>query len=298
MGESFAIPDIPSQDIEKLIEITDDYLVAVTSMKHSQEGGYNDLRFTASGTLVSIGGKRAILTARHVVEAVEKEEPGDIRLLTNFRVGEPTPILSVDSRYVRFVKSTKPSSGDEIAGPDIALMFLPQQLAGSIAATKRFYNLDMRREAALQEEEPPSTGFWLARGFPFESVSSSTDTTNALCFYCLNHLGYLTQSHVTGGYDYYDLEFSFTWLESLTEPGDVPELKSNQGMSGGPLWHVKVFADSDGVPHVTGSPSDILLSGVAFYEFDMDEEMKKIRCHGSKSIYERLFDLVDQPTSG
>ena len=165
----------------------------------------------------------------------------------------------------------------------------------SILATKGFYNLDRRRDAALQQEQPPTTGFWLARGFPYDCVTGMDGSKN-LCFYCLNHVCYLTGWHESTDYDYYDLEFEFTLMDSLSTSGDHPELKTNQGMSGGPIWHVKVYGDSEGVPRIKDPQSDILFSGVIFYEYDLDKESKKIRCHGCRSVYRALYDLVKQET--
>ncbi len=294
MKDSFSVSDIPPEEIQEVIEVTNDYLVALAAASRDQDGHVN-VNWTASGMLATIGGEPTIITARHVAEALEREEPESVKIWTDFRKESATAVMSLDITHVRFVKSAKPASGKAIDGPDLALILLPDHLVGSISATKGFYNLDKRRDAALQQEGPPTTGFWLARGFPYELVTGM-DGAEGFCFYCLNHVCYLSGSHEEAGHDYYDLEFDFTLMDTLSASGEHPELKTNQGMSGGPIWHVKVHGDSEGVPRIKDPQGDILLSGVIFYEYDLEKESKKFRCHGIRSVYKALYDLLKQQT--
>lgn len=64
--------------------------------------------------------------------------------------------------------------------------------------------------------------------------------------------------------------------------------KSFGGVSGGGVWQVIMQDQPEGGVKIL----EIMLSGLAFYESARKNDKRIIRCHGKKSIYERIYDLL------
>ena len=85
-------------------------------------------------------------------------------------------------------------------------------------------------------------------------------------------LGIVSKEYLKDGFDY--LEFA---VDSGTKHYEGPT--SFKGFSGGGLWHI--LADKNPV-----------LSGVAFWQSPLDGDKRIVKCHGRKSIYQRVIDAV------
>ncbi len=80
------------------------------------------------------------------------------------------------------------------------------------------------------------------------------------------------------GLDYLDYEMDLTF----------PLPRTCGGVSGGGVWHVYIYYSSE---------TDIIdwtmsLHGVAFYELDIVNERRPIRCHGPRSIEAIIRDAT------
>lgn len=104
-----------------------------------------DASLGGSGTLVAVDDIHGILTARHVIEHVEKHKhvglvlAGSTKQLHNI-------LLNMDHcQRVVFGPEGQPSDR-----PDLAFLALPPDTVGTLKAKKSFYNLSLRRERVLK----------------------------------------------------------------------------------------------------------------------------------------------------
>ena len=252
----------------------------------------NTARLGGSGTLVSIGGTKAILTAGHVLDDLPQK--GRIGLLLPTRFG---PTLGNVSFQMDHVKREYLGRGENRSdGPDLGLLVLPAPVASKvIPSTKTFYNLLRRRETALDpqrtvEREGPGkpasdgdpTETWVLVGAPAESESVGPPEAgfeHVKEFEGQAGLGTVVSSSTAEGFDY--LKFSAIYDENYEGPN------SFEGYSGGSLWHLRGVLD-EGKFIV----KDWILSGVPFWQSGMAGSERIIKCHGPKSIYERLIDKI------
>lgn len=232
-----------------------------------------DAEVAGSGTLVQANGCYAILTAAHVLDYLATSTKVGLVLLMR---GE-----SVVHRYIlpmQFVRLEYVARASKTAkGPDLGLLVLPSSEAKKIEATKAskvFYNIDRRRDQMLLTPRALDLGGWFLCGsvgdwttdLPTEHPYTRVKGIRALC-----GAGCVSLERVDNEFDY--LNFEVNYDEGYGGPQDF------RGFSGGGLWQA-VFKDNGG--HIV--LEDMLLSGVAFYQLEM-ENGKTLICHGRKSIY-------------
>ena len=124
----------------------------------------DDAHFFGSGTLVSIGSIRGILTAEHVLDALPKKGPIGLAMPMRFGPALGNPQFRLD--HVTQVRMGR--GKQESDGPDLGFVVLPSSIASTIPSTKTFYNLLKRRKQVL--EDPVSiyaSGTWLLAGSDF-----------------------------------------------------------------------------------------------------------------------------------
>lgn len=226
------------------------------------------------GVLVSAGNTRAILTAYHVVQAIDA-------LPANERLGvllEGTNQLQTIDR--NGIQSLKIARGkNDLNGPDLGAFILAPIIAGSIASIKVFYILDGRRDQLI-DTPPDLNGVWVALGYvgertvvsPLPGGKGGTVTFNGnSLFSCPEVVRELD------GYDYWDYP-----LGPLSE--QPPH--SWKGLSGSGLWQIPLNSQGGSLGH-----DPPLLSGILFYEHKVKSHWW-IRCHGRQSIYEQAFKAI------
>ena len=71
-------------------------------------------------------------------------------------------------------------------------------------------------------------------------------------------------------------------IEYESHNQDLPT--SFGGVSGGGVWQVPLIRDRQGDLEA----DDYILSGVAFYQTKLDGNHRLIRCHGRKTVYEKV----------
>ena len=256
--------------------------------------GENTASFLGSGTLVSIGETKAILTAGHVLDALPETGRVGLALPTRY---EPT--LGNEGLLMEHLTGVCFGRGENGSdGPDLGLLVLPNPVASRvIPSTKNFYNLLLRREPALDPQraidrdgsgEPASDGdlaeTWILAGTPAESESDGPPESGfdqIKEFEGQAGLGTVVSANTAEGFDY--LRFSAKYDENYEGPG------SFEGFSGGSLWHLRGVLD-EGEFIVR----DWILSGVPFWQSEIAGAERIITCHGPKSIYERLIDKIQK----
>ncbi len=258
------------------VENTDliDYYIAFT-----QENG----QLLGSGTLVSIDSTRAILTADHVLEKL----PQTVGLIFPTRFDnspQAAPrlpaIISVD-----YLEKKRIGRGEQEAdGPDLGILVLPRPIVSQhIPSTKTFYNLSKRRTRVEETPWPINRGIWALVGAPGEWTEDAVPEAGfARVKKCRGIMGVggVDKEYERGGFDY--LEFVANYNTGYEGPNRFG------GCSGGGLWHMRWSRTERGRLII----KDTLLSGVAFYQSDCIDDKRIIRCHGRKSIYQRVIDSL------
>ena len=153
--EEIPLVEIPEKIIGSASQDVAEYSVGFVRVVKSKSG--EDAILVGSGTLISIGSTRAILTANHVLKALPKE--GRLGLILSPSVQQQT----VDIHGLLYLKIDQGTIESE--GPDLGAVILGLSIAGTIAAKKTFYNLDLRRKQMLEQPLHLRDGFWIANGF-------------------------------------------------------------------------------------------------------------------------------------
>lgn len=258
--------------VQDTVDLLADYSLGLV------EGPEDDPCLLGSGTLVSIGEIRGILTAEHVLDALPQHGPVGLAMPTRFG-----PYLGRPKIHMEYLTRVPLGRGKNIAeGPDLGLLVLPDRVRIAIPSTKTFFNLSKRRDRVLENPASFEVGIWALTGAAGEWTMDGTAEAGfrrvrdfrggpAFCF--------LDCELTVGGFDY--LEFTAEYGGSSESPG------SFGGFSGGGLWHILYEQTSDQL-----IVNDLILSGVAFFQSDLRDSKRIIRCHGRRSIYQNLIDEV------
>jgi hypothetical protein len=184
-----------------------------------------------------------------------------------------------DVAHLQFVRLPRGASED--LGPDLAAIVLP--MTGDAIATLRslkvFYNLD-KRIAAFQGIYPPvQEGFW----FPCGVLGEGTERlppfrgfTNVFGHWGMCAVAASPIEEVRDGFDYLGLRVHYN------EGQDIPGTFG--GMSGGGLWQAKIRKGLDTKLRV----SELIFSGVIFYQSAVVDGMRILKCHGRSSVHKHL----------
>lgn len=240
-----------------------------------------DMVLAGSGTLVSAGGVRAILTAEHVISNLPNSGP--IGLIVPTRQGPMRHRTIIYMEHVRKIPIAK--GRDDSKGPDIGLLIPALTYWDLLPSGKIFYNLSKRRERMLNDPPPTDKGAWALCGMvaewtgelPKEKGYEHGKSFNGMCGPVV-----LANQRQEGGFDYFSVQVAYN--ESYEGP------ESFGGCSGGGLWHLLIKERSDGSLEIF----DSLLAGVAFYQSAKENDRKTIECHGRRSIYETVVNEFEK----
>jgi len=235
----------------------------------------NPARFVGSGTLVQIDDVYGVLTANHVLD--ELQYSGQIGLVL--------PLPGQAHRYEidasHLTKMSIASCQTDADGPDLGLVILPRSNVGEISAFASFYNLSFKRDMHVDNPITTKAGIWVLCGFPGEYLSQDNPTSSfqhVLSCCCLCGLGTVTNEYSAAEYDYLDIVVNYK--------NDLPS--SFCGLSGGGVWQVLLENSSDG----STVEKDTVFSGVAFYQSEVANNERVIKCHGRRSVYKSVYDYV------
>jgi hypothetical protein len=253
------------------------------------------VRSLGSGTLVSLGALHGILTARHVVDALdlEKEKNGLKEIgLARITVRDERPQgLKISLEWIDEVRIGEKPDSD--AGPDVAFVRLPDQIAHSMRANCSFLNL--LQEAKLWDSPAPDDTkqydvIWgVVAEWSIEEADPSKQLDMGLISILMN-VGQVTDLSANDGYD----RLKFTPLPNqklapALPDGMISPPRSYGGTSGGGLWRLYAEPAGDGKERLVQSR----LLGVAYYETDQTNRWRnEIICHGPQSVYRMLPERI------
>lgn len=240
------------------------------------ENGQRLSTHIGSGTFVSVGKAYGILTAQHVAELVV--DPFMLGL-SAAREGQEDA-MSVSRDKMRIFEVAKRES-DEF-GPDLAFILLSDwEDVSTIKASRSFYPMEYGQKELSDSPPPIDAGIWFVCGSPGEHFVEEESKAGFLKILSFKQTCFPvnpSKQFERGSFDYIDLE--------LNARDTLPT--SFGGVSGGGLWQVTIERLNDG-RYISRR---YLLSGVAYYEQSPSNGARFIRCHGSKSIYSPLVQVV------
>lgn len=271
--EEMPLGELPEGVIEAAATDLADYSVGFLRVESTPRG--QDAVLLGSGTLVSIGSIRAILTAHHVMSILPST--GRLGLIL-----ERTPQQhTVDTQGLTYLKIARGVTDAD--GPDLGAVVFAPSIAGAIAARKTFYNLELRREQLLTSPPDLHDGFWFVNGFVAEMTVEERERDGfglLKGFYNLSGAGGPEGAIVVGEHDYF--AFPVSYGDRSVAP------KSFGGMSGGGLWQVPLTRNAQGqIEH-----RKPLLSGMVFYQEVTAETSCAVKCHGRQSVYRVAYEAI------
>ena len=272
-NEKFPLREVPSAVIDGAKCDLAEYSIGFVRLESTPRG--QDAVLLGSGTLVSAGSKRAVLTADHVLSNLPRT--GRLGLIISQTLEQHT----VDTEGLAYLPIARGKIDAD--GPDLGAVVLAPSIAGAIAAKKTFYNLDLRRDQMLHSPPGLHEGFWFVNGFvdEYTVVEPGSDRYGSVKgFYNVSGAGGPEESIVAGDHDYF--AFPVGYRERAVAP------KRFGGMSGGGLWQVPLDHDAQGqIKHKTP-----LLSGVVFYQAPTTDAYCGVKCHGRRSVYGVAYQAI------
>jgi len=266
---------LTAAEIPHVLSAANDWIsdYAVGFAKLSGNGTAEDADLGGSGTLVTAGGHHAILTADHVLDNLPSR--GELGLILPTRFVPRLHRAVIKAELARRV--TIGDASYDSNGPDLGLLVLPQADVLKLEATKTFYNLDKRRDRMLSAPPTLDMGGWIVCGMVAEWTSDlppEAGFSRVKIFRGISGFGVVRTERYDGErFDY--LEFETKYNAAYQGPD------SFKGLSGGGLWQI-VLEEHDGAVTI----SDVLLSGVIYFQSDLLGEIRTLFCHGRRSIYE------------
>ncbi len=269
--------EIPQDIYNKAGEAVQNYSVNMFTI--NQENNASPL---GSGTFVSINNKYAILTAYHV--AYSKSFKMAFKI--GFNIKSNQHHFSIENKHLHIVPIAKPISAEQ--GPDLALIFLPENKVGWIKANRSFWNLSKFKSILDSNPIDIDSGLFILYGSPGEFIYESTkDVQNELLqhFTCYSLANYstITKRGYFKNFDFCQYRIDYNTISNPPQ--------NFEGVSGGGLWYFKISSDND-KKIISERP---ILVGVAFYQSEIDSNnIKQITCHAWDSIYINLFDILNK----
>jgi len=274
--EEYPLKDLPEVVLESAARAVARYSIGFVDVK-SPPRRSDDARLLGSGTLVSVGSERAILTAHHVLTVLPRG--GRLGLILSPTAQQHT----VDTQDLAYVDIAPGRLDSE--GPDLGAIVLAPSIASSIGAMKSYFKLDFHQEHMLQSPPHIRDGFWCVNGFVdewtvLERVKEGWGLAKGFCN--LSGAGGPEDAIVVGDHDYFAFPVSYA--------GRSVAPKSFGGMSGGGLWQIPLLRNAQG--QIEHKPP--LLSGVVFYQEPTTETYCGVKCHGRLSVYKVAFEAIKQ----
>jgi len=268
------LSDLPDTLIARMSRVLHSFSTGIVKAPHHSDRHYRE-HLIGSGTLVLIDGIPGILTAQHVAQLLD--EPCQLGLILTEREHR----FTIDCQYLKIIEI--PASDIPGQGPDLAFIGLPKEKVSDIKVYKSFYNLSTDREMSLTRPPALDRGVWFVCGIPdertiMEQPGESFDI--ALSFFGFCGAGGANRQFVLKGYDY--IEVDVEYISSVNIPTNFG------GVSGGGLWQVTVKESREGQLE----PVQYFFCGIPFYQSELRDNKRFLRCHGRESIYRIAFDHV------
>ncbi|MDI6785018.1 MAG: hypothetical protein QME64_13110 [bacterium] len=244
-------------------------------------------KLIGSGTLIRWGDKYGILTAYHVPH--NKAHPFNFAPHSGDELG-----LLIDSRehfigipmyYLICHDIAVPKS--PARGPDLAVLelLLGNELS-MLKAKKTFFDLTAHTKHKLQFCKDRRNGIWaISHSIAEYSKRNNFDNgTTKISVQC--GITYTTPYRIyhKDGYDYVEVGMSYMNMNKLPN--------TFGGGSGGGLWKfpMEVTEIEGKRNYKIGNPA---LAGVIFYQTSLNNDYRRIRCHGPESVYKVLLEKLN-----
>ena len=275
MNEKFQIP---------IREMSSEFLESnVPSITHFCVSILHNSALAGSGTLVQCGDKHGIITAHHVV--YKGKCPFDFRYGSNDAIGlliQDTPHEFVlPLKYIVCHDIGVPVSDEE--GPDLVFLeILPDEKIGTLKARKSFFNITAKTDERLSFLEDDEKGFWaISYSVDFQSAIVKMDD-GLPAIVVRTWVGYtgIDNRYDIGEFDYIEAGVSYT------SENDLPPTFG--GASGGGLWKFPLSGSKQNDGKLDLEAGNPVYAGVIFYETHREENYRRIRCHGPKSLYKTM----------
>jgi hypothetical protein len=230
-----------------------------------------------SGTLVSVGKVRGILTAAHVLDNLpDRGEVGIVEYK-----GES---IHYRKRTIEMANTAKIVLRGETFGPDgpdLGFLRLARETVGWFEAIGSFYNLlKHRSDASHPVPSPHSTEAIVGMiDERTKDLPAERPRERRKGFEALFSNGTISGGREVGGYDLFD--FAPTDYPDFKLPGDY------QGTSGGAVWRIYLKVSGE-KPEVAGAR----LWGVPYYQTKKNGGGHTLTCHGMGAVYKQLLDAV------
>ncbi len=245
-----------------------------------------------SGTLIKCKNMSGILTAHHVVHnPKDRSKRFDFSWNSDQRLGLPLSDrphhFDIPMRSVVCIDVGVPPDRDEFSGPDLSVLVLPPNEIGKIATRQSFIDISIEREQRL-EESIAHGGLWAASGCP-KYYQRSRHPSHG--FGEVNEFRNVVL--YTGICErYQEDEFDYLHLRA-NAPDDIRMPDTFGGMSGGGVWKLRLLRDRKTLDWSVDYKKSIL-AGVVFYETLSAGRPKELRCHGGRSIYQKVHERLVQ----
>lgn len=268
--ERLIFQETPSKLGEEIGRELDDYSIAFLVAKDGE------ILPAGTGTAVTFLGSHYFLTASHVWhQALKSADAVVIPLKEGARKRfsiKPTALVPFGPR--------RPKAWSEW-GLDIILLHIPPEVIGNFTAIGRsFYNLSQKRQLVVE----CCADLRFLFGAPAERGTYTPEKAlpEVHAMLVLPETGQFFSSDSmelsNPDFDFIDLAIDTT----------RPDVASNlKGVSGGGLWKVYVYKDSEGKFRAFK-----ILDGVAFWGTARDKSTVVLRCHGPQSIGKALWHLM------
>ncbi len=246
---------------------------------HINNEGIGVATLIGSGTFAIIGNKSGILTAQHVARELSHQDALGLTLREDI---QGRPYLC---KHLTFIDVAIPEH--ESLGPDLSFIVIPNVYLGTIRAYKSFYPIMAYQDNYMKCFPESICDLWFVYGTIGERTTEEIpekgfDTVIGYHGFC--GMTNAEKSYSVGSYDF---------IESRADYGELDTPESFGGMSGGGLWRVPLFTADPGKIKA----KDYLLAGVIFYQTELNDNVRFIRSHGPRSIYEMVLNKVQENES-
>lgn len=277
--------DLPQSFLDKVMLEFAPYTIGLARVRDEKIETYVPI---GSGALIKKGARYGILTARHCTHdcspqlSVGSQGRDTLYIcLRNGRTAKLAPNILYES------STTTPEC--EEYGPDLTFIeILPCEQLQSLLAISSAWNMDGPSKEMLSEYS--SDGVMIcALGYPEELCRTQIQVEKHNVHRVAKHMTYINvleegNRSERNGWDYIDIKMAYE------EPGRLPY--SFHGMSGGPVWALKARRDK--------ASGEILivkscLVGVIFLQSALVENVRHLRAHFVRSVYENMWQRREQP---